>query len=537
MIKSKLLSYFLLIVIMFTMLNIYYISKVDYVGGGDDPRYAMIAQNLLAGRGYVVDVINKFFYPYPREVTHPDDVYPPVYPFAVAGLFAAFGDNVLFTKLPSLLFALLIIPILTFLIGKEIFSEKVGFVAGLLAMLNPSSFAWSGIADSMFAGWCLAALYCLIRGMKDARWLYGVGILLAISYLTKPTGLIVTLVILGAYVLTVAYQKKWPAKQLIIGCVLGLLLVTPWLVRNERAFGSPTFSIYSDYIYFEGFLGEEKNEVSTKLYWDTDINLHWFLERFSIKDIVLKVFHELVRTFLYLGIILFVGFLGAFSAKRKDVLFIIGALVVAFVVFYSVIYMFNIRYYLPVVPLLLIFAVAWFIDGKIWTKTHERRTLVKWACAGALILLVVFSVSRFYVSYSYLPLGIHAEPGYPRSANEPAIQYRLETINWLKNNVPAGTAMLVAFRPHDIVYYTGIKTVSVPFEDMEIVLEVADYFRAEYIHVTKKVTERNRIEAIEHLDTDPRFTLVYENENEQVYRIEWSRIVLEKSLVPGSQAR
>lgn len=533
--SNKLLSYFLLIVIAFTILNIYYVSKVDYVGGADDPRYAMLAQNMLAGRGYVVDVVNKFFYPYPREVTHPDDLYPPVYPLAVAGLFVAFGDDVLFTKLPSLLFALLVIPLLTFLIGKEIFSEKVGFIAGLLAMLNPASFAWSGIADSMFAGWCLTAVYCLIRGMKDARWLYGVGVFLSVSYLTKPTGLVVALVLVGTYVLMQIYQKKLPARQLVIGCVLGLLLVTPWLVRNERAFGSPTFSIYADYIYFEGFLGDDKNEVSTKLYWDTDINLHWFLERFSIGDIVLKIVRELGRTLLYFGLFVLAGVFGARSAKRKDAVFVLGALIAAFMVFYSIFYMFNIRYYLPIVPLLLVLATAWFVEGKGWTKTRERRTIVKWACAAALIVLVVFSVSRFYVSYSYVPPGINAEPGYPRSSAESAIQYRLETVQWLQQHVPTGTVMLVAHRPHDINYYTGIKTVSVPYEDMDTILAVADYFRAEYVHVTKNVAARNRIAALSNLNKDERFTLVYENKDELVYRIEWSRIVLKKSLVPGSE--
>lgn len=533
--KTTVFSYFILIVLAFTLLNCYYVTDVDYVGGADDPRYAMLAKNVVEGRGYVVDVINKFFYPYPREVTHPDDLYPPVYPLTVAGLFVAFGTDVFFTKLPSLVFALLVIPVLTFLLGKELFSERTGFVAGLLVMLNPASFAWSGIADSMFAGWCLAAVYCLVRGMRDARWMYGVGLLLALSYLTKPTGLMVAVVLLGAYAALQVLRRQWPAKQLLLGCVMGVLLVTPWLVRNELAFGSPTFSIYSDYIYFEGFLGDEKNEVSTQVYWDTDLNLDWFLARFSIGDIVLKVMRELARTVLFLGVFVIAGVLGARAVRQRDAALVIGALVAAFMVFYSIFYMFNIRYYLPVVPLLVLFASAWLVESSFWTRTRQRKMFVAGVCATVLILLVVFSVSRFYVSYSYFPPGIHTEPGYPRSSAEPAIQDRLETVRWLQQHVPAGTVMLVAHRPHDIAYYTGIKTVSVPYSDMDTVLAVADYFRAAYVHRTKTVASRNRIAALEHLDTDDRFTLVYENENEQVFRIEWSRIVLKKSLVPGSE--
>ena len=535
--KKSLFFLLLGIVLLFTVMNVYFISKVNYVGSGDDARYATVGRNVLEGKGFVIDVINKFFYPYPRNITHPEDVYPPAYPLAVAMLFGLFGETALMAKLPALIIALLVTPLLTYAIGRRMVSEKAGFVAGLLALLSPVSFAWSGISDSMFAGFCLAAVCCLVYGFSDKKWWYGVGIFLSLAFLTKPTGLMLTLAVWGACVLVCLYTRKWPKKEFVMGFVFGLVLAVPWLVRNQLAYGNPLFSMYSAYVFMVGFFVQNLSEVTGALYWGTPIDFSWFLAHVGFGELAMKVLRDSLVTLKVLGPLLLCAVLGSFAVKKKQMLASIWFFFAVFAGLYTLLYPFSVRYYLPVLPLLFILAAAWVMNGAFWNRTDVRKKVVTFGVSAFLILLFVFSISRFFVSYSYLPPGINMDPGYPRSSQGKDIQLRMDTIHWIRENIPQGSSMFVSHRPHDIAYYDRVKTVAVPFEPLETILAVGDYYHVQYLVNVKNAQPKSRqIRALDGIRENPAFTLLYENDIEEVYWIDWSKITLEKRLMPCGEA-
>ena len=102
--RDKAFLAMLFIAISYLIINSYFVSKVDFVFS-DNAHYAVLAKNIAQGRGYVVDVVHKYYAPYSPDITHPEDVFPPLYPIIVSLFFVLFGVAGFFSKFPALFFS------------------------------------------------------------------------------------------------------------------------------------------------------------------------------------------------------------------------------------------------------------------------------------------------------------------------------------------------------------------------------------------------------------------------------------------------
>lgn len=104
--------------------------------------------------------------------------------------------------------------------GAEYLSETVGTIVALLAV-------WA-----LLAGW---------RGKP--RWLLVSGALWGLAALTRPTFVWVAapLIVAGA----VRYWRDWPQLAKSTGLVLAgmVLALAPWMIRNQRLFGTPSLTL------------------------------------------------------------------------------------------------------------------------------------------------------------------------------------------------------------------------------------------------------------------------------------------------------
>lgn len=199
-----------------------------------------IAESIASGRG--------FSSPYGVR-TGPTALMPPVYPYLLAGVFDLFGNGSLASafvilSLDSLFGALTCAFLL--LIGRKIFGKAIGVSAAWGWVLWPSALLIPIVQvwyDSMTALVLAAVLWATLRLEDEDAFLPWAfyGVLWGVAALINPA----VLAPLPFLVAWVCYRQKrrghpwtWRAATVFL---LGVLTVSPWLVRNRQVFGRAVF--------------------------------------------------------------------------------------------------------------------------------------------------------------------------------------------------------------------------------------------------------------------------------------------------------
>lgn len=195
-----------------------------------------IAESIASGRGFS----NVFGPP-----TGPTAWEPPLYPYLAAGVFLIFG---IYTKASAFVLltfnsacsALTCIPI--FRVARRIFSEKVAVGSTWAWALLPNVMFWCtrSIWETSLSALLLAVIIWKTLTLEDRDgvrpWLE-FGLLWGVAALNSPS----LLSFLPAAGLWAWYRRAKGGKNSIAGVVLASVIffacITPWLVRDYRAFG------------------------------------------------------------------------------------------------------------------------------------------------------------------------------------------------------------------------------------------------------------------------------------------------------------
>jgi 4-amino-4-deoxy-L-arabinose transferase-like glycosyltransferase len=203
----------------------------------DSAYYLSIADALAAGDGFV------------GPDGQPTAWLPPGYPFLLSlvsfvlpgvsiGLSLAQGLNVLLGTLSVLL---------TFLIAERLFDRSVATVAAILVAILPSHILFTPLVlpEITFTFVALGALLSTItafrRGATRGRgpalpFLFLAGILFGYAALLQPHAVVLPLLLIPLVAGRENRRLLWTAIPLLAGV---LLVVTPWLIRNEVEVGDP----------------------------------------------------------------------------------------------------------------------------------------------------------------------------------------------------------------------------------------------------------------------------------------------------------
>jgi hypothetical protein len=226
-----------------------------------------VAKSIAQGRG--------FGNPYWAE-TGPTAIVTPVFPYLLAGIFKVLGVQtkaaaIGILSLNGLFSALTCIPI--FFIAKRSFNITAARLAMWLWAFFPYAIYFS--ADSMWyhslltlllTTSFLVALHLEERASGIFRWIC-FGLLSAVSALTSPVTLSVFPFLLG----WVCYRRRREGLNYIglgTAAIVSLLAVlTPWLVRNHRAFNALVF--LKDDFWMEVCVGNLGNSLH---WWNGDVH-------------------------------------------------------------------------------------------------------------------------------------------------------------------------------------------------------------------------------------------------------------------------
>ena len=263
---------------------------------------------------------------------------PPVLPF-IFSLFMRLGiTSELFFRILTTIFSATAV-LLTYYITKKIFGKKVAIFSSAMVIVSPLSMYWSPLiyTEILTSVFLLATVYFSWKGMEEDKYLYLAALFGAISFLTKYTA---ALAVLGI-VIFLLLNKKLNLKKIAIVGAIGILVISPWLAYNYLEFGNPLLS-FEEAVKWKG-----KTPSPVLTYFNA----------------LPEIFSIAVIPFLY-GI-----FYTTFYIKKKEIQ-LLAYPIVAFLAFIMLDPHKEVRYILPIVPLMAIYAsyFAREINWKKWGK-------------------------------------------------------------------------------------------------------------------------------------------------------------------------
>ena len=206
--------------------------------------YAELARNLLSGHGYVYRHLGTDYRAFYSGVP---------YVAVAAALSRTFADGVLPLLLAQALFSALL-ALVVWRIARALAGDRVGLVAAALVALHPGLAYYDArklhplSLDALtIALATLLAIHMRRRATAGAAALAGVALALAIYQ--RPTAALMLPLFAG-----LAWLDRRPGRvpRLAVFASVTLLVLAPWLVRNQQIFGAPLLSTTAAESFWRG---------------------------------------------------------------------------------------------------------------------------------------------------------------------------------------------------------------------------------------------------------------------------------------------
>lgn len=194
-------------------------------GLGDAPAYFLLAHNIATGKGYAYAGFATAFRP-------------PIYPLLLASSIEAFGSHALeAVRLAQFLMGLAVACLCASVAGK-LFGKDEKKAALVIALLFPTLVVMTGdiLTEATAALMSALFLYLVVRFFQRPSWAFltCLSVCIGVATLIRFNMALFGMVVLAVVLLQQKTLPKWRAAALTI-CLSGLV-VSPWLIRNYRAF-------------------------------------------------------------------------------------------------------------------------------------------------------------------------------------------------------------------------------------------------------------------------------------------------------------
>lgn len=224
---------------------------------GDSNHYKILAEHLLEKQAFDT---------YPGE-TSPEIFRTPGYPLFLVLLLGILGSWKAVALAQSLL--MVGVPLLTYFLGKRIFSENTALAASMVTALDPTRLFFSTLtlADGLFTLLLLLSVFLLFAALDspgaDRKKLFFSGLFLGYAVLVRPIGQFLPLLYLG-YLFFKLPQRKLLIKTGIIFLIPFVIVVGSWMLRNKIIMGTWQLSTVRDsnLAYFAMLYLKEKEGIS-----------------------------------------------------------------------------------------------------------------------------------------------------------------------------------------------------------------------------------------------------------------------------------
>ncbi len=361
----------------------------------DEPRYAQVAREMVNGGDWIIMHFNGGMY---------EDKPPLFFWFVAFSSYLWQGFNSFSVRLPAALLGTLTV-LLTFLLGKNIYSTRTGFFSGLV-LATSLEFAYLSTRvniDTTLTFFTTASLLCFFEWYRHPKGessecgrtrglsIYGFYIGMALGTLTKgPVGFILPLFISVIYLLIRKDWKGIKGMKLIPGIVLMMGIILAWYVpavlKGGRDYLNATLLQQTINRYSEG--------------WSHVKPFYYYFYNYPF---------ESLPWVLFLPAAIAYGFSKETIERRQNFLFLLTWFVVIFI-FFSLSKGKRGLYLLPLYP-----AVSIMI-GKLWNDListsidHFRHEWISFPLYGLMgLTLIAGAAVPWLISMkfpSYLPYSL-----------------------------------------------------------------------------------------------------------------------------------
>lgn len=465
-------------------------TVIDSPGIRDSYQYSALIRNIAEGKGLTDYYIWHDMIPY-DSIPHPHDWMPPLFPILSTGFVLLGASPFLAGKLVSV-FAGSLLPVALYLVGKELGGEKVGLLSGYLAAFSAPLMFYSSVAmtDMLFCLLVTLSIFSMLKvfsqeGEASKRHWVNLGLIIGISYLCRPTAVLILLTLVSGWLLLYRTRQPRTIIGLIIMAVCFGAVISPWLVRNYVLLGDPFASVpgYHLWTTHEG------------AYYDFDYH------RYQPIDLLLKpstwrsTFSYITRILMDLSFALpisglaIIGFLLAISNDERSWILLVYVLLVFSLAGFNRSGGTWIRHVLPSLPFLLLassYAGVW--ASKHLPPTRWRFPLLNLEFSTDSAKWVPLSLAVFMCIHT-LAWGWAYQRGYNdlTEIGDTEFQKELDAYiqsasRWFQENTDADTVIMTR-HPWHIHYYSRRKTISAVNAPKERIAEIAKKYNATYLLV------------------------------------------------------
>jgi 4-amino-4-deoxy-L-arabinose transferase-like glycosyltransferase len=199
--------------------------------------YIDIGQNLAAGKGFITSVDT--FLADAGELT---SITPPLYPYFLASVFSLFGKNLIAVRLIHILLSFVVVAI-TYWLGKQLFSESVGQISGVLVAIHPAYVMYvrpimsEGIFFALVSLMALTA-YLITQHPKNAYYYLAFGCVSGLGFLARSEALVVMALLMAFFALKQFRERRLQWAQLALACAVFGALLVPIIIYNHQVHGN-----------------------------------------------------------------------------------------------------------------------------------------------------------------------------------------------------------------------------------------------------------------------------------------------------------
>ncbi len=383
--------------------------------------------------------------------------------------------------------------ILTYLIGKEVFSKEIAILAVLVLATNHFFFFHSFLVemDMLFTFFFLLSVYFLVKG-NDWRHYFWCGAFAGISYMVKygTYAMFPVVILVAALSLTEKGMVDF-LKKVVIFIVAFFIFSSPWLIHNKKTNGSAFYSKH----YINVAWGMNRPQPMPPEYWSEYFRLN---EEYSSFGDVVKDTEKFVRNWLgniiglpvniinvlsIMGFFMPAAFLIAFKVLDRQRLILI-LVTLGYLSLVTMAYTWE-RYLLPLMSIFCIMVA--FCIYEIIPQTFSTNHILKMTSFNVpfrtliVTVLIFFSIGK---SYGKVNSFIHEQDLVEYKVAGEWLSNKITEDDWLMLMEPmtawyAGTANYVKY-PADN---------TVPFEDAVRTREQNTYFFFQETLTTKIITD------------------------------------------------
>ena len=439
------------------------LSPENFGRAHDDSIYVTTAKALATGEGYRIISL-----PYEPAQTK----YPPFYPFLLSLIWRAypqFPQNLMPMMLLTVAATLGFLALSYFYLVRQNYSSRCQALVSLaLVAINWRTVALVSTLYSEMVYALLSVLALVLaeeNEKEDRHWTWGAaaGVIIGLSFLTRSLG-VTLLMAVGAYSIR---RSRW--KKALVPLAIGSAFVLGWVAWcyiNRTVAEGANVAYYTDYV---GHINQVISSLHAQRNTPELLILLGLLGRnmlmFAVVSPVVVLFGIDYTSAQYFGFASLFVLAGFIRQARRGFRFLHIYIICYVVMAAFVPYPSYDRYLIPLMPFILVFAVAeadWLITLIRSELMRNGRTITKVGAAfiGLLLLISVGAILNNHFSEISRRLG----PTPFQKTATPAPQ-DVEAITWI-NQHTTSSDVLVCY--HDPVYflYTGRRVSrSLPMEE------------------------------------------------------------------------